>query len=256
MEPSVLLETSDYLIINKPAGLVVHADGKTSEPTLVDWILVNYPDIQGVGENMLVKGKEGEEIVLERPGIVHRIDRDTSGCLIIAKNQDSFIHLKEQFQTHRVKKTYQAIVYGRVKNDTGSIDVPIGKHRVDFRLRDAGPGARGTLREAHTVYRVIERYEDVTKRDKQKQTYKYTLLELSPTTGRTHQIRVHLKYINYPIVADPLYAGKRKPELGLHRTALHAESVQFMDRKGNLVTTRVETPEDMQNALRLLVAET
>ncbi len=252
MKPEVLFEDDYYLIIDKPSGLVVHEDGKIIEPTVVDWILENYPQIRGVGENMEVKDRNGELLVLKRPGIVHRIDRDTSGCLIIVKNQTSFDYLKKLFQEHQVQKTYQALVYGNVKNNRGDIDARIGKHRSDFRMRDAGPHARGILREAHTTYQVITRYEDKNTFDKQKQTIKYTLLEMSPTTGRTHQIRVHLKYLNYPIVSDPLYAGRRKKALGLHRTALHAASISFVDRNGKVISVRAEIPRDMKSALEQL----
>ncbi len=252
MNIEILFENDDYLVINKPSGLVVHADGKTPEPTLVDWILEQYPSIRGVGENMHVQDKDGNETVIERPGIVHRIDRETSGCLVITKHEDSFQYLKQLFQDHEVKKTYQALVYGNMKQDTGSIDAPIGKNRGDFRMKDAGPHARGTLREAHTDYRVIERYENSKKLDKQKQTPKYTFVELYPKTGRTHQIRVHLKHLQYPIVSDSLYAGKRKPELELTRTALHSSRITFSDQKGDLVDVQAPLAKDIARALELL----
>lgn len=252
MNIEILFENNDYLIINKPSGLVVHADGKTSEPTVVDWLQQNYPEINEVGENMVVTDKEGNEIEIKRPGIVHRIDRDTSGCLVIAKNQKSFEYLKQLFKDKKVTKTYQAIVYGSVKNDSGIIDAPIGKSRKDFRMKSAGPHARGQLREAITEYRVLSRYENPNKKDNQNQTLRYSLIELYPKTGRTHQIRVHLKHINYPIVSDSLYAGKRKAELGLTRTALHAYSISFVDSNGETIGATCEMPHDMQSALEKL----
>jgi 23S rRNA pseudouridine1911/1915/1917 synthase len=252
MNIEILFENDEYLVINKPSGLVVHADGKTPEPTVVDWIREHYPSIKGVGENMVIQDKEGNEITIERPGIVHRIDRDTSGCLVIAKNENSFQYLKQQFQEHQVQKSYLALVYGNIKQDSGSIDAPIGKNRGDFRMKDAGPHARGTLREAHTDYRVIERYENLKKFDKQRQTPKYTFVELYPKTGRTHQIRVHLKHFQYPIVSDSLYAGKRKPELGLTRTALHSSKISFTDSKGNPINVQAPLAEDIKQALELL----
>ena len=252
MNIEILYEDENYLAIYKPSGLVVHADGKTNEKTVVDWILEKYPEIQGIGENMIVDGKEGSKIILQRPGIVHRIDRDTSGCLIIAKNQNAFNHLKRQFQEHKVKKVYQAIVYGNIKQDSGVIEAPIGKHRSDFRMKDAGKHARGTLREATTNFLVIDRYEHPTKRDKQKQTLKYTFVELRPMTGRTHQIRVHLKYLQNPIVSDSLYAGKRKPELGIERTALHARSISFIGMNEKVISVEAHLPEDMKQALGMI----
>lgn len=252
MDISVIFENENYLIINKPSGLVVHSDGKTEEPSVVTWLQEHYPNINGVGENMVVTNSEGKEVEIERPGIVHRIDRDTSGCLVIAKNQESFEYLKDLFKDRKVSKTYLAIVHGSVKNDSGVIDAPIGKSRKDFRMKSAGPHARGMLREAMTEYRVLTRYEDVLRKDNQNQTLKYTLLELSPKTGRTHQIRVHLKHINYPIVSDPLYAGKRKQALKLARTALHAHALSFTDTNGVQVAVECEMPEDMKGALASL----
>lgn len=252
MEISILFQNNNLLIINKPSGLVVHADGKTQEPTLVDWLLEHYPEIEGVGEDMLVKDKEGNEVTIKRPGIVHRIDRDTSGCLVVAKTQASFNHLKQLFKDRSIHKIYRALVYGSVKEDQGIIDAPIGKSKKDFRMKQAGDYARGALRDAVTKYQVLERYEDQHDIDKQKQTVKYSLLELSPQTGRTHQIRVHLKHINYPIVSDPLYAGKRKPALGMERTALHAYGISFDDVDGEHIEVHCDLPEDILNAMQSL----
>ena len=249
MNIPIIFENSNLLIINKPTGLVVHSDGKTEEPTLVDWILEHYPEIQGVGENMLINHK-GQEVELNRPGIVHRIDRDTSGILVIAKTQTSFEDLKEKFKHREVEKTYQALVYGHVKNNKGIIDQPIGRYTKDFRMKMAGEGARGQLRDAVTEYKVLEYYIDTkSKKDIQGQYQKYTLVECSPKTGRTHQIRVHMKYINHPIVADPLYRGKRKEVLGLTRTALHASAIRFIDVDGNTISVQAEITDDIRSAL-------
>lgn len=252
MRIPVLFENNNYLIINKPSGLVVHADGKTFERTVVDWIEEEYPEIFGVGENMVVHGREGKEVEIKRPGIVHRIDRDTSGCLVIAKNQGSFDYLKTLFKERKVQKEYKALVYGSIKRDNGIIDAPIGKSRKDFRMKMAGAHARGELREAITNYVVQERYEDLNQVDKQKQTLKYTLVLLTPKTGRTHQIRVHLKYLNYPIVSDPLYAGKRKKALGIERTALHAYRISFQEKDGTVIDVHCDVPDDISQALNTL----
>lgn len=251
MNSSILFENSEFLIINKPSGLVVHGDGKTDEPSVVDWILENYPDIEGVGENMIISHKD-QEIEINRPGIVHRIDRDTSGILVIAKTQDSFEFLKEQFKSRNVHKTYQALVYGDIKSDKGTINEPIGRDSKDFRKKMAGNSARGMLRDAETSYRVIERYQDLTKKDKQGQYEKYTLVTCMPVTGRTHQIRVHLKWLNHPIVADPLYRGKRKEVIGMNRAALHAAEIQFTDRQGEMIRVTASLPEDFQKMLNSL----
>ncbi len=252
MSIKTLFENQNLLIINKPSGLVVHSDGKTNEPTVVDWVLENYPEINGIGENMIINHK-GNDIELNRPGIVHRIDRDTSGVLIIAKTQESFDHIKKLFKDRTIKKTYQALVYGHIKNDLGTIDQPIGRHTKDFRMKMAGEHARGRLREAQTEYSVIERYIDMnSKKDIQGQYQKYTLVECTPKTGRTHQIRVHLKWLNHPIVADSLYKGKRKHVLGLERTALHAYGIEFIDHGGEKISVQVPLPDDMQQSINSL----
>ncbi len=241
----ILFENKNLIIIDKPSGLVVHSDGKTNEPTLVCWILENYPEINGVGENMFVKGKDRKEIELNRPGIVHRIDRDTSGILVIAKTQESFLDLKQKFKDRKIQKTYQALVYGWLKNKEGVIDAPIGRSNKDFRMKQAGEHARGRLRNAETHYKVLETFYDERKKNKQGQFERYALIEASPKTGRTHQIRVHLKFINHPIVADSLYRGKRKETLGLERTALHASSIQFIDLDGNDIFVESQLADDM-----------
>lgn len=252
MEISVIYENKNLLIINKPAGLVIHGDGKTNEGTVVDWVLENYPEINGVGENMTINHK-GKEIQINRPGIVHRIDRDTSGVLVIAKTQKSFDQLKNLFKTKKIQKIYQAIVYGSIKNNTGIIDEPIGRSPKDFRMKMAGAHARGTLRDAQTGYRVIERYVDSnSKKDIQGQYSKYTLVECQPKTGRTHQLRVHLRWLNHPIVSDSLYKGKRKNALGINRTALHAKGISFIDVSGEKIDLRIDLPCDLITALSSL----
>lgn len=251
MNIKILFENEHILIINKPSGLVVHSDGKTDEPTVVDWILENYPEIQGVGENMFIKNGNNE-IELNRPGIVHRIDRDTSGILVITKTQESFDDLKLKFKNREIKKTYYALVYGYIKNDAGVINQSIGRHTKDFRMKMAGDYARGKLREAVTEYQVIDRYIDESKKDKQGQFEKYTLVQCSPKTGRTHQIRVHLKWLNHPIVADTLYRGKRKEVLGLERTALHAYAISLFDLENIEINISVDLPSDMQDVLNNL----
>jgi 23S rRNA pseudouridine1911/1915/1917 synthase len=248
MNIEILFENEHLLVINKPSGLVVHSDGKTHEPTVVDWVLENYPNIDGVGENMLVKNRDGQEIEINRPGIVHRLDRDTSGCLVIAKTQTSFEHLKQQFKDRLVKKTYHALVYGWPK-ESGDIDAPIGRSNKDFRMKQAGSHARGQLRDAYTEYQVLEYYEDPRKKDKQGKYERYALVECRPKTGRTHQIRVHLKHINHPIVADSLYRGKRKELLGLERTALHAHAIELSDMDDQIISVSSELPIDIKEAI-------
>tara|TARA_B100000745_G_scaffold110507_1_gene70937 strand:+ start:2944 stop:3690 length:747 start_codon:yes stop_codon:yes gene_type:complete len=218
--PTIIFEDDDILIIDKPAGLVVHGDGRTEEPSVADWVLENYPELKEVGEPWM--NQEGQ--MIPRPGIVHRLDRNTSGVMVLAKTQEVFEFLKEQFQERNVKKTYRAWVYGAMKEDEGEIDRPIGKSKKDFRKWSAQPGSRGEQREAHTAWRLLETREEGGE--------KYSLLELRPTTGRTHQLRVHLKAIHHPIVCDKLYAPRRKCTFGFGRLALHAHTITLL-AKGN-----------------------
>mgnify|MGYP003393064625 CR=1 FL=1 len=234
MKIKVLYEDSNILAIDKPSGISVHSDGRTKEKTIADWALENYPRMKNVGEPMFLETKS-EKIEIKRPGIVHRLDRDTSGVLLLAKNQKAYEYLKSQFQDRVIKKTYHVIVEGTFKDERGVINKPIGKSPTDFRKWLSGRGARGELRPAITQYKVLKRFELPEK----KTFIKYTYLEVYPKTGRTHQIRVHMKYLNHPVVCDPLYnAGKVCP-LGITRLALHAKQIEFRDMKGNMV--RVES---------------
>ncbi|MBL7045139.1 MAG: RluA family pseudouridine synthase [Parcubacteria group bacterium] len=235
MDIKIIFENDEVLVVDKPAGLVVHSDGKTDEPSLTDWVVKNYPSMVDVGEPAQYNGKK-----IARPGVVHRLDRETSGVIVLAKTQESFENLKKQFQERTTKKIYNAFVYGAIKEEDGSIDRPIGKSKSDFRRWSAQRGARGELREAITDYKVLEKNKD------------FSYLEVSPKTGRTHQIRVHLKAINYPVVCDKLYAPKRSCELGFGRLALHARSIAFSLINEEKVEVEADLPEDFQKALETL----
>lgn len=240
MKIAVLHEDKNYIIINKPAGLVVHSDGKTKEPALTDWILENYPKMKNVGEPM--RTPAGEEI--PRPGIVHRLDRDTSGVLVIAKNAAAFEDLKKKFQDREVLKKYHAFVYGVVKEDDGVIDRPIGRSNKDFRLWSAQRGARGELREAVTHFKVLAREKEINERAG------ISFIEVEPKTGRTHQIRVHFKAINHPVVCDPLYAPKQPALLGFERLALHSKSISFIGLDGKPIEAEAPYPADFKRAIK------
>lgn len=234
---AILFETKDLLVINKPSGLIVHADGKHPEPSVVDWILEHYPNVKGVGETMKIE-HGGETIEIARSGIVHRIDRDTSGCLIIAKNQEAFEDLKSQFQEHTIKKKYVAIVYGWPRDERGLIDQPIGRSSSNIRAWTTKHGTRGIMRPAVTRFTIRKKLE----RDGQK----YAIVDLYPQTGRTHQLRVHMAHIGHPIVCDPIYAGKRETTLPIKRTALHAERIMFRLPEGEIQKeVTAPLPEDL-----------
>lgn len=236
MEPTILYEDKEVLVVNKPTGLVVHSDGKTEEKTLVDWVIEKYPEIKDVGEPG--RNAKGEEVL--RSGIVHRLDRDTSGVMLVAKTQESFENLKKQFQNHEIQKTYHAFLLGEIKTDKGVINRPIGRSSKDFRMWSAQRGARGELREAVTEYKVLAKKDG------------YSFVEVMPKTGRTHQIRVHFKAINYPLVGDPLYSPTKENKLGFDRTALHSYQVTFTGLNGKSHTVVAPYPEDFSKAVTLL----
>lgn len=237
MQIPILYEDDEVLAINKPAGLVVHADGRTTEPTLADLLLEKYPSIRGVGETIpLTLGG-----VIEKWGIVHRIDRDTSGVLLAAKTQESFLNLKSQFQARTIKKSYRTIAHGIFKEKNGTIDKSIGRSTSDFRRWSAEYGARGELRVAVTEYRVLGEGES--------EGNKLSYLEVNPHTGRTHQIRVHLKSVGHPILCDTLYAPKSPCLLGLGRMALHAYGIVFKGLDGAEHRAEAPLPEDFAQGL-------
>ncbi len=236
----ILYQDKDILVIDKPAGISVHSDGRNEVETLADLILDYYPELKDVGEPAIYNGKE-----VPRPGIVHRLDKDTSGVLVLAKNQKAYEFLKKQFQNREVKKVYNALVSGFMKNDAGIIDASIGRSPSDPRKRIASRGKSGKLREAVTEYKVLKRITSP-----QPSPYKgegeYTWLEVMPKTGRTHQIRVHMKFLNHPVVCDPLYGPKGQAcPFGLSRLALHASSIEFKNLENKIIKVEAPLPEDL-----------
>ena len=237
-EIKIIFENNEFLVVNKPGGLIVHGDGKSSEYTLADWLLENYPEIENVGESWT--DDKGNKI--PRPGIVHRLDKETSGVLLIAKNQETFLKLKELFMSRKVQKEYRALVYGGFKEDKkeGTIEKKIGRSK-NFGKFEVEPFARGTLREALTFYKVLAQ----TGQDQNKD---FAYLALFPKTGRTHQLRVHLKSIHHPIICDKLYAPKKDCALGFKRLALHAYKISF-ELDGKLFEFEAELPRDFRHSI-------
>lgn len=235
-EIKILYEDKDILAIDKPAGIAVHGDGRSKKKNLVDWLLKKYPKIKDVGEPVILES--GEKV--ERDGIVHRLDKDTSGVLLVAKTQKGFEHLKAQFKQREVKKTYHAFVYGKFKDERGMIDKPIGREAGGVRRWATGARARGEMRDALTRYKVLKILDGTS------------FLEIWPQTGRTHQIRVHMNSVGHPVVADPLYAPRQKALLGFKRQALHASKIIFKDLKGKTVEVKAPFPEDFEKAVKLV----
>ncbi len=238
LSKNIIYEDADILVINKPAWLVVHPDGRTVEPSVSDWFAKKFPGAKDVGEPM--KSASGE--MIERAGVVHRIDRETSGVLILAKTKLGFDTLKEQFQSREIGKIYHLFVYGNLKDDTGTIRLPIGRSASNFRKWSAERGARGEKREAVTHFQVIRRTGDKS----------YTFVEAKPKTGRTHQIRVHFRALHHPVVSDKLYASTKPSLLGFNRLALHARAITFKNVSGKEIKVEAPYPEDFMRAIQSL----
>ena len=239
-EPKIIFENEHLLVIDKPSGLSVHGEGSDPTGTLVEWFLARVPSALGVGEPRI--GSDGKEI--ERSGVVHRLDKDTSGVMVLAKDQETFDYLKKQFKDRLVKKEYRALVYGQMNERWGTIDRPIGRSARDWKLRSAERGAKGKLREAVTDW------ENITSGEYDGESFSY--LKLKPKTGRTHQLRVHLKSISRPIVADKLYAIPKcevSNNLGLSRLALHSFRLSLLLPSGEEQTFEAPIPADIDGAV-------
>lgn len=243
MEPTVIYEDADVLVINKPAGLIVHSDGRTEEHSVAAWVLAHYPALAEVGEPWV--SPQGETV--PRPGIVHRLDRDTSGVMVLAKTNEAYAFLKEQFQERTTEKTYRALVYGHPEKDKGVIEAEIVRIRsTPPRWGVAREGEGKKQRAAITEWSVLSRAVD--KESGEKVAY----LEARPKTGRTHQIRVHFKHMNHPVLCDALYAKGRPCILGLARQALHASSLAITLPSGERKVFEAPLPHDFENALQKL----
>ncbi|MES2953756.1 MAG: RluA family pseudouridine synthase [Patescibacteria group bacterium] len=205
-EPTILFENEDVLVVDKPAGLLVHPEDPSGlSGTLAGWLLSRVPHALGVGEDSA------------RPGVVHRLDQDTSGVMILAKTARAYAKLKSQFGERKVTKVYRAIVEGVVKEDRGVIDRALVSDPEERRQKTA-PRTDTLAREALTYWKVVERFPKSS----------CTYLEAYPKTGRTHQIRIHMRSIGHPIVCDEKYGGKAVcPFGGLSRHALHAYSLEI-----------------------------
>lgn len=226
---AIIEENEHFLIIDKPAGIQVHPSVSRESGTVANWITAHYPEIRKVGDP-------------DRPGIVHRLDRDTSGLLLIARTKKSFTALKNLFKDHKIKKRYLALVFGIPKEKEGVITAPIARSRRGDRQRAALPGrhVKGIIRPAETHYRVLETFAETA------------LIEASPQTGRTHQIRVHLSSIGHPVLGDQLYASKASREFSTNcpHHLLHATSLAFK-LFGKEYSFSSPLPEDFKKLLTL-----
>ncbi len=230
----IVYEDSDIIVINKESGMVVHPAAGNPDKTLVNALLYHCGDsLSGVGG-------------VARPGIVHRIDKDTSGLLVVAKNDAAHISLSEQLKTHSVSRVYHAIVLGNLKELSGTVDAPIGRHPVDRKKMAVIKNEDYTSREAITHYRVIKRFNGFD--------YVQCVLE----TGRTHQIRVHMAYLGHPLLGDEVYGGAKTRFQALHKDCidgqcLHAKELHLTHPKTDeRMTFTSELPDNFKRVLDLL----
>lgn len=207
MEIPIIFENEALLVINKPSGLVVHPFDHSREETLVDFLHTHTPFCFEIkNEKRLLDGR-----TIALGGIVHKLDRDTSGVMVIAKDEKTFLELQKKFKEHSIEKVYEGVVEGVVKEDTFTIDGPLGRNKKEYKQSVNPNNPRGELRNAITHVHVLKRNENTT------------LVELSPKTGRTHQLRAHMAHIGHPIVGDKAYGSK----IDSARIMLHAKKLSF-----------------------------
>lgn len=243
---NIIYENENLAVIDKPAGLSVHPAPNNQDTTLVDLILSKYPEMKKY-KWPIDRGLSAE--ALAKAGIVHRLDKDTSGLIVVAKNPDTQKFLQEQFKSRTTSKIYLALVLGKVEPQEGKIVADIGrdqKNRLQQRVTPmVFPWTKGKTRPAETHYKVLKHLH--------LKPYTLSLLEVKPLTGRMHQIRVHLKYLGYPIIGDPIYNTKESREisqkLGLNRQFLHAHKLKIKLPNGSEKEFESKLPNDLLEVL-------
>jgi len=224
----IIFENQDLIVVNKPAGMVVHPAAGHQSGTLVHAALAHTGEIEGVGG-------------IQRPGVVHRLDKDTSGIILLAKNDAAHQWLQEEFRSRRVEKTYLALVDGAPPTVRGRVEAAIGRDPVDRKRMAVVPPNKG--RSAVSEYSTITQYQQ------------HTLLEVHPVTGRTHQIRLHMAFLGCPVTGDRLY-GRRRPSLDIDRQFLHAARLKIrLPEESDYIEFEAPLPEDLSKVLGLLATE-
>jgi len=231
LEPKIIFEDENFLVINKPTGILIHARNENlldQEPTIVDWAIKKYPDIKKVGDNLVL-----------RPGIAHRLDKDASGIMVMAKTNAAFAHLKEQFKNREIKKEYLAWVHGKLAKNWDTITFPIGRSREEGKMAarpiSASAETEQPGKEAITEYEVLKEFPH------------RSFVKVMPKTGRTHQIRVHFFAINHPLIGDKLYKSKSFKEIPAKRMMLHAHKLTFKDLTGVEHTYAAPLPKEFKD---------
>jgi len=226
----IVQETDDYLVINKPAGVIIHGGEGINEATLTDALEKKYPAIIKIGDDPL------------RPGIVHRLDKESSGLLVVAKTNEMFLHLKKQFQTRKIIKKYTALVYEKIDKEEDKINFPISRSAKGYKM--AAHANNQTGRQAITEFTVAKEFIN------------YTLLNVKIKTGRTHQIRVHMSAYGHPVVGDHLYGTRKTKEkndkLGLNRIFLHADYLAFKNLEGEQQEFEIKLPVELKKVLEII----
>jgi len=231
MELKTTFEDENLLVIDKPAGITVFSEGENKEKTLIDYLLDKYPYLKNAG-------------TAPRYGIIHRLDKDTSGILLVAKNNEALAFFQNQFKERLVTKKYIALVTGEIKEEGGNIKTLIGRSQKDRKKQKAylpfEPGSQGK-KEAITEYKVLKRYKE------------YTLVEVTPKTGRKHQIRSHFTYLHHPIAGDKLYQFKNQPSpKNLKRHYLHSYYLKIKLLNNKIAEFKSELPEDLKDVIKSL----
>lgn len=220
----IVYEDADVIVVNKPAGLTVHPSPTQKSGTLINGLLVYYPLLKHVGDDPL------------RPGLVHRLDKDTSGLMIVAKNNQAFEYLKNQFQERKVIKKYLALVIGQLKQSSGEIKTAISRSKsIPTKQKISATG-----KEAITLYKTIKKFRN------------FTLIEAQPKTGRMHQIRVHLAWLGHPVAGDPKYGLRATVPPGLKRQFLHSAYLKIKLPDGGTKEFRASLPSDLTHTLAAL----
>ena len=228
----IIYQDKNIIIVNKPARISVHPNDTEKENTLVNVLVVSFPEIKKIND-----GSEGSYL---RPGIVHRLDKDTSGAMVVAKNKKTFLELKRKFTDREIEKNYVALVYGNLEKKSGVVDAPIARSASFKKQKIARGKIKGTARPAVTAYKLLKRYPG------------FDFVEVLPKTGRMHQIRVHLAYLGHPIVGDAKY--KRKDltaPAGITRQLLHAQKLKF-ELWGKEYSFKADLPKDFEAFLHSL----
>lgn len=224
----IIFQNKDIIVVDKPVGLAVHPGVNISEKTLVDFLSEKFPEIKSVGDEPEI-----------RPGIVHRLDKETSGVMVVARNQKTFEYLKGLFKNRQMEKKYLALVHGKLKEKEGQVEGEMGRSKKDFRKQALVRGKISVRKERYSLthFKVIDEFENKT------------LLEVFPKTGRMHQIRVHLHSIGHPIVGDKKYTFKEYRNIPASRMFLYACSISFVGPDNEKYFFESEVPEEFEKYL-------